>query len=333
MIIFLYGSDGYRLKQNTDKVIERYRKKHQSGVNLIFFNVDASGSTGLTTSNFSIIESAIKSYSFFDEKKLVVIKNIFQNKIYLDKLMNLIKEFGILKSSDTTLLLTENISEKDLALKNKDAFNLFSTSKSLVVNFEPLLGTRLQNWIKKEFELRDCSIETSVIRKLIDYTSNDSWALANEISKLANYKHEARSTKHEAINEKDINLLISPKISSNIFEFIDALAQKNKERSFELLYKELKSGRDTNYILTMIIYQFRNLLSVKDLSLRNMNINTIAKKAGLHPYVARKTYNCAQKFTEEDLKKIYCKLLELDIRSKTGLTEPSLALNSFTLSS
>ena len=327
MIIFLYGSDGYRLKQNTDEVIERYRKKHQSGVNLIFFNVDASGSTGLTTSNFSIIESAIKSYSFFDEKKLVVIKNIFQNKIYLDKLMDLIKEFGILKSSDTTLLLTENISEKDLALKNKDAFNLFSTSKSLVVNFEPLLGTRLQNWIKKEFELRDCSIETSVIRKLIDYTSNDSWALANEISKLANYSGGG------AVKEADINLLISPKISSNIFEFIDALAQKNKERSFELLYKELKSGRDTNYILTMIIYQFRNLLSVKDLSLRNMNINTIAKKAGLHPYVARKTYSCAQKFTEEDLKKIYCKLLELDIRSKTGLTEPSLALNSFTLSS
>ena len=62
MIIFLYGPDGYRLKQNSYIVLDNYRKKHPEGV---FFKFDLSD-----IGEMEKVEDTIKNDSLFGEIKL-----------------------------------------------------------------------------------------------------------------------------------------------------------------------------------------------------------------------------------------------------------------------
>ena len=106
----------------------------------------------------------------------------------------------------------------------------------------------------------------------------------NEIDKLCNFKTGG------VIKKEDVVLLGFKRTDLNIFDFVDAIAGNNKSRAYEILYKEIQNGRDPYYLLTMIVYGFRNLLAVRDLSDRGMSLDAIVKKARLHPFVARKTY-------------------------------------------
>ena len=78
----------------------------------------------------------------------------------------------------------------------------------------------------------------------------------------------------------------------------------------------------------MIVYQFRNLLIVKDFLERGVTSQwDLSKKAGLHPYVAGKTLVQAKNYSIDDLKTIYQMLLEYDLKMKTGQIDPKTGLD------
>ena len=317
MIIFLYGPDSYRLKQNSQIVLNNYRKKHPGGV---FYKFDLADNGEILK-----VEDAVKSGSLFGDVKLIVIKNVFSDKTVSDRIGELIKTQNLLKEKDTVLLFVENQDGKEL-VKNKNLFNLLANKENTVRNTDYLEAEGLKKWIKNEFVLRKCSIEPDVVRELVTTVGNDSWALANEIDKLCNFKISA------SIKKEDVALLGFKKVDLNIFDLVDAIAEKNKAKAYEILFKEIKNSRDPYYLLTMFVYGFRNLLAVKDLSDRGMSLNEITKKAKLHPFVAKKTYQSAGKFSLAELKNIYGCLLKMDPRSKEGTVNLLDSLFEFVLS-
>ena len=119
MIIFLYGSDGYRLKQNVDKVVSSYRKKYQSGLNLFEFDFSENENT-------DTLEKAIKSSSFFNEFKLLIVKNFSINKSLSAKIVKLIKTWDLTATKDIILLAIENLTEKEIFSKSKELFKLLT---------------------------------------------------------------------------------------------------------------------------------------------------------------------------------------------------------------
>jgi DNA polymerase III delta subunit len=101
MIIFLYGPDGYRIKENVNTIVSAYRKKHASGVNFYRFDIEKNGS-------FDGLSNAVKSVSFFDEVKLIVVKNAFDNKTYPQNFISLINDLNINTDKNIVLLFAEN---------------------------------------------------------------------------------------------------------------------------------------------------------------------------------------------------------------------------------
>lgn len=301
MVIFLYGPDGYRLKQNSRIVLDNYRKKHPGGV---FFKFDLSNLDEITK-----VEDAVKSGSLFGEVKLIVLKNVFSNKTHSDRIGELIRVQNILKEKDTVLLFIENQEAKELS-KNKALFNLLSGASSVVRNIEYLEGEKLIKWIKNEFILRKCSIEPEAIKELVSISGNESWSLVNEIDKLCNYKIEG------VIKKEDVILLGFKKFDLNIFDFVDAIAGKNKPRAYDTLFKEIKNGRDPYYLLTMMVYGFRNLIIVKDLQKQRYSESEIAKRTKIHPFVVKKTIKSPIKLDEAV--ETYSRLLAMDTGFKAG---------------
>lgn len=318
MIIFLYGPDSYRLKQNSQIVLDNYRKKHPSG---IFFKFDLSD-----VNETAKVEDAVKSGSLFGEVRLIVLKNAFFSEDGSGRVGELIKTQNILKEKDIVLVFIENQEGKELA-KNKILFSLLTrkdpAQSNLVRNIEYLEGEKLTKWVKSEFVSRKCSIEQDAIKELVTTTGNESWALVNEIDKLCNFKISG------IIKKEDVILLGFKKMDLNIFDFVDAIAEKNKTKAYEILFKEIKNSRDPYYLLSMIVYGFRNILLIKNLVERKMDPSLIAKKSDLHPFVVRKTSVSVSKFTLDELRVFYKKLLDIDTLSKNGTVNIIDALYDF----
>lgn len=317
MVIFLYGPDTYRLKQNVDLIIGSYRKKHSSGFNLFKFD--------LGSDSVEKYEEAIKSASFFEEVKLIVLKNTFTQKINANKIIEVIKTHDLLKEKNIVALFVENEPEKELASKDKNLLKLLLDKENIVRNFEFLQREKLVNFVQTEFASRNCSADPVAIASLIALVGNDSWALVNEINKLCNFKPASRITSAE------VALLSFKKENLNIFDLVDSIVSKNKSRAYELMYREIRDGRDPYYLLSMIAYGFRNMLTIKDLVDRSLSAEAIAKKAKLHPFVVKKTYQNAKRFDAKELRSTYAKILDIDTKAKEGGADLTDSLYSLLL--
>lgn len=318
MLIFYYGPDGYRVRQKTNQTIHRYREKYHPAINL--FILDFAQNDYSAT-----FEQALKNFSFFPEVKFIVAKNLFSQPVLAQNVAKLIESHDVQTSKDIVVLFQEEQDADKLSKANKKLFTKLQ-SKGTAIEYFPLLASSgLSGWVKQECALRGAFITPGAIQKLLALTGNDTALLGNELDKLANYAGK------RAITEDDVRLLVTTKINLNIFDFIDAFAQRDKTLSLILLSKELDRGQDPYYILTMIVYQLRNLLSVKDLAQRGLNSQAIAKKAGLHPFVAKKAYIQAQKLPFNTLMASYQTALQLDTDTKNGIIDLPLALQQLIL--
>lgn len=124
--------------------------------------------------------------------------------------------------------------------------------------------------------------------------------------------------------------MVNSEVETDIFKTIDAIARKNKKQALELLHKHLADGDSVPYLLSMINFQFRNLLLIKSEStndIRMMRISDLSKKLGMHPFAVQKSYKLCEKFALPEIKKIYQKIFEADVNIKTGKIEPQTALD------
>jgi len=311
MIIFLYGPDTYRSRQKLNEIVEHYKKIHKSGLDLKLLD--------LKEKDFQDFKNEAQIASMFSEKKLLVLKNAFENFDFKEKISAEIEKFA--KSEEVILFYEEEI--------KKDKF--FQTLKkfSEYQEFQLLDGERLKNWVKKEFKKYQAKIDSAVLEKLIEFVGNDLWQMANEIKKLVAYKtgHNQITTVTKLcpeIEREDVELLVKSKIETDIFKTIDAIAAKNKKRALKLLKAHLEKGDSPLYLLSMINFQFRNLLIIKDLIEKNLSPYSFTN---LHPYVIKKSISLLGKFSFSELKKIYQKIFEVDLDIKTGKIEPEMALD------
>ena len=313
MLIFLYGQDTYRSRQKLNEIINHYKKIHKSGLNLKYFD-------GKNLS-FQDFKDEIRSVSMFAEKKLAVLKNTFLNKNFKENFLRDSKEFA--ESKNIVLFYEEEEFSGDKLFK-------FLKKYAKSQEFKPLQSQKLKNWVKKGFDDYGIEIREEALEKLINFVGSDLWQMANEIKKLVSYKLKCPNPE---ISQRDIELLVKPKIENDIFKTIDAIASKNKKQALDLIHKHLEKGDTPLYLLSMINFQFRNLLIVKSQELRRKfyagDVRVLTEKLKMHPYVIQKSTQQTRKFNFEELKKIYQKIFQVDLSIKTGKVEPETALDLF----
>lgn len=304
MIIFLYGEDTYRLKENRATVLSSYRTKHKSGFNL--FEIDASEPEALAR-----IADALKSVSLFDEVKLLHVSGLFSDSEIAEKFVSLLKELKIASEPKIVVLVTHMGSATEA--KPKEAFVFLANEKNLVRNFASLTGIKLQNWIKQEGKAQNLVFGPGALARFVAIGGKDSWARILNLQKLANY------SQGQPVSAATVSQLIgSDAAEPNIFEFIDAWGSGRSVQAFGLLAAELNYGRDPYYLLSMIMYQVRNMLLVKDLSDRNLSAAAISQKSSLHPFVVKKMLSAVQKLSLGDIRSLYSHVLDLEQGTKQG---------------
>jgi len=298
MLYFLHGPDTYRLAQKLKEIEQQYAKVHGSDLNLQ--KVDAKAFS------FKDFWDKLNQQSLFIKKKLFILENVFSSAGFKEDLTERAEQ--IAASSSIVVLI-----EKGEIKKTNKLFKLLD-KKAKSQSFPFLQGQELRSWARKEFTKQAGAIESKALEKLLSSTKGDTWALSNEIKKLATYSKK--------ITQEDIELFLGNKIEAEIFSTIDCLGQGNKEKALQLLESHLKKGDSPLYLLKMIAYQFRNLVLVKSCRADP----ACRQRLNLHPFVLRKATFLSSRFSSVALKDIFRKIFDTDCKIKQGIISPEQGL-------
>lgn len=310
MVIFIFGEDVYQSQKRLNELKEKFKEKY-GDINISIFEIEKK-----EIADSSKIISEIESMPFLGAKRLIIISNLIscgdkETKEKIDKKLK-----GISENSIVIFF------EKEMPRKNDKLYkDLMSLAK--VEEFHQKRGYELINWIKKEVTIRGGKIDSEAAERLSFLVGNDSLRLSNEIDKLINFSYPRE------IKPEEIEFLVSEKIQTKIFDLVDDLARRDGKNAIKSLHQLMALGEKDIYLLSMMVYGFRNLVLVKYLSEtdKNIGLNEMAKRLGLHPYVVSKSLPASKSFSFPELKKIYHKLLLANLKIRQTDNDPVLVLD------
>lgn len=320
MIIFLFGADSFRAHRFLQEMKNKFIKE-----------VDSSGHSlnviDGSTCDLQTINQQINTGSLFVRKRLVIIENLFKNKktkIFTDLLQYLP---SIAQADNLIIILKDedlNNKKNVLKIEAKKLFNWLNKQK-FSQEFKSLSAGGLLKFIQQEAGLYQKTIETAAANEIIKRTGGDLWVISKEIRKVAFMVEE------EKISLADIKLIANEVFSEDIFALTDAISAKNQALALKILEEQYVAGLSDEYILAMLVRQFKLLLQVKNYSQDNSFAN-LAADLKIHPFVAKKTWMQIKNFTAEKLLLYFNSLINLDKKNKTGQgnikTELTLLLTS-----
>ena len=307
MIKFLYGEDTYSVSAVAAKIVADFIAGQQSDL-----NVNKLEANKLTLENFT---DAVLSAPFLGDKKLTIVRNLLVEKDNSDLRKKLIPTLEKLPKTSEIIFVDEGKPDA------RDALFKFLIKNAKNKHYMPVDETTMRRFIAIKTAEQNIKISNQATAGLILYVGPDLWRLQNEILKLAAF---ATAQKHDEISLDDVEQLVEPNIELKIFDLTDALAARNSRRAIELLHSFMKNGDDMMMVFNLVIYQFRNMIIVKDLAQRGEG--NIAKTAGLHPFVVRKTEAAVRKISLEELAYFYRQLEDYDSALKSSEIEVENAL-------
>jgi DNA polymerase-3 subunit delta len=308
MFLLLYGENTYGSAQKIKEIKEQFKKKNDpSGLNVIGFD---GADFNLEKFNNAAVQSG-----FLVTKRLIILKNLLSTKLKAELQENLLELLANLKNSEHIFVFREE-GQPD---KRTKLYKLLAADKKYLQEFKPLDQAGLNVWVEQYLKERQATITGGGKNLLLSFTDGNLWQLANELDKLIAYKNNAE------ITEADVKEMVTVKVMENIFGLSDALAAGNRQEGLKLLEEQLAAGLNIQYILTMIVRQFRIIAQLKSLLSQKKSESEIVSQTKLHPFVVKKTLPLAQKFTRDKIVEIYDRLITLDRQYKsTPLSQQTL---------
>ncbi|EGY79574.1 hypothetical protein HMPREF9129_1299, partial [Peptoniphilus indolicus ATCC 29427] len=132
----------------------------------------------------------------------------------------------------------------------------------------------------------------------------------NEVDKIL-------ATAKDEVNRQMIDEVYISNIDTNIFNFLDAMMNKNISVILLELNNLYQVGEPIQKIFYMVARQFRLLLSYKNLKEQGYQDMKIMEKLKIKQYEFSKLKVASNKFEKDKLKEIYISLLEYDHTIKT----------------
>lgn len=299
MIRYLYGEDTYSVAAVAAKIVADFVEKQASDL-----NVNTIEASRLTLENFA---DATLSAPFLGDKKLTVVKNLIVEKDSADLRKKLIVSLDKLPATSEILFVDEGKPDA------RDALYKFLLKNAKCKYYAPVDEVKLRRFITAKTTELNMTVSNQAAAKLSFFVGPDLWRLQNEILKLAAF---AQAQSRTEISAEDIELLVEPNINLKIFDLTDALAARNSVRAIQLLDAFIQNDEDLMMVFNLVIYQFRNMIVIKDLIERKER--DIGKSAGLHPFVVRKTEQAVRKIEQGQLVSFYRQLEDYDYGVKTG---------------
>lgn len=240
---------------------------------------------------------------FFAERRLILIENsgFFKNKC--DELADYLPSMP-----DTTCLL---FVETEVDKRNR----LYKAVKThgRIVEFQTQDERTLMKWILGNLKKENKKITEATLHLFLERTGTDMEHISMELEKLLTFTQG-----RDIITSEDIDEICTVQTTSQVFDMIRAIAEKNQKQALALYYDLLALKEPPMRILFLIARQFNQLLLVKSLAVKGYDKNAIASKAQIAPFIAGRCIAQARSFTKEQLEAAVKDCVDAEEAVKTG---------------
>lgn len=259
--------------------------------------------------------SAVETLPFMDERKVVVIDNVFLERDKLKKFENI---FEFIQES------FKDFNQMTILLLIFRGDNIFKTGKfykaidkyGQVYVIDRLDRRQFQSYIIKHFTRLGVKLDSrksEMISDRIGYLSRDSkvslYEVNNELDKLANNLSSANPSFEE------IEEAVLKHFQDNIFHLTDALSARDVGKALTIY--ERMVDEDEFMIFHMILRQVKNLICVKDCDSKRINKATGMKYCMIGSYEYDKGISFGRNFSLDELLEIHKLCYKMEELTKT----------------
>lgn len=178
----------------------------------------------------------------------------------------------LLKNDKASVVLDMNLGKNMLIcmFTNLDKrVKLYKQYKDIIVEFETLESQILKRYIKKEIVLSDENCE-----KLMEICEYDYGRCLLEIDKIKQYA-EGNPTLIRNIEDNAFEILLKESTiyqppKDAIFDFVDAVLDRDSYKSFKLMQESYDSGEATLVMISNLYNSFKALLQVQSCKSRDV---------------------------------------------------------------
>jgi len=304
-IYLLYGEEAFLKRQYKEK-FKKAISPEKDDMNYAYFE-------GKGAQEKEIISLA-DTMPFFADKRLVVVEN---SGFFKGKREELATYMSTIPDTVCLLFVEQEVDKRGRLYKEV-------TKVGRTVEMKTQDERTLLLWVASLVKKEGKHIREGTIRYLIERAGASMEALSQELQKLFSYAVEK-----EEITREDIDAIVTVQISNHIFDMVEAVATKQQKKALDLYYELLALKEPPMRTLYMLGRQFRLLYEVKQLKKRGYDKAQIAKKSGLHPFVAGKYMNQCTRFSTSQLKGIMEESLNLEKAVKTGDLKDTISVELF----
>jgi len=239
----------------------------------------------------------VRSISFLEPRKLVVVRDFGQSKELMDRIEDIV---GQVADSTDFVLVDEKLDKRTAGYK-------YLKKNVEVIDYIPLQEYESEKWLTKLAAELTTKLSPSAAKYLIARVGNDQLRLEQELIKLASNGRE--------VTQNLIDDLTEQQPQSKVFDMLDALFQGRLDSAW-MLYKDQRAqGEDPHKIIAMITWQLTQLTLAIHAPMKT--VDTL-KSAGVSPYGAQKLLRMSNRITKDQLKSYINELATIDEHIKTS---------------
>ena len=293
-VYLLYGEEDYLRRQYRDKLKKALTGDGDS-MNFHYFE-------GKDIRVGEVIDLA-ETLPFLAERRVIIIENSGLFKRGGEQLAEYLKE-----PSETAFFV---FAEKEIDKRSR-LFKAVSAG-GRAVEFKPQDEAVLKRWVLGILKRENKKITERDLDLFLDKTGAGMENISKELEKLVCYCMD-----REVITGEDIEKICTRQINNQIFDMMNAIAEKRQKEAMNLYYDLLTLKEPPMRILFLLARQFNLLLQVRELKKKGYPVRTIGETVGLPGFVAGKYVSQAAKFSTKSLRQAVTDCVEAEEAVKTG---------------
>ena len=188
------------------------------------------------------------------------------------------------------------------------------------IRFSRLKDDEASRWAREYATELNGAFDKGASELLVGVVGNDLSRLVTETEKLVAFADG------RVISRADIERLVSHSREHTAFELTDAIIAGGRDRATRLVNRLLRAGGEPVVILGAIGRLFRQMLSARELMLRNVPNADVAKSVGMSPWAVTRLNERVRHIELENIIEAIRLISEADLAIKTSLATPKLQL-------
>lgn len=293
--LYFVETDNYELL--TMKVNDILKENHLSNSNLITYDME--------TVNIKEAIMDLDTYNLFEGIKVVLCKNstfLTTSKGEVEHDISSLEKYLNNPNLSNILILSCD--------KSDGKKNIVKLVKKVCKVIDTTLD--INEYIKDK--VKGYKMDRDVIQYFLENTLDDLSNINNELEKLLELKYDEKT-----ITKEDIDLITIKRIDCSIYDLIDAIINKNKDKALRIYNEMINYGEEIFKIFVTLSNQIRLIYQVK--TLKNLTNEEIYDKLRLNniKQVSAIRYKIDRyQYSNSDLINYLHKLSIMDEEIKTG---------------